>query len=89
MSSSSLFVRSSQRPAVKGLDVKIRCRLQDFLDERHLSRNALKQETGLTAGAIRGLCENTVSRYDVKTLAVLCRFFACDVGDLLEKVPTP
>ncbi|MCC5639242.1 helix-turn-helix transcriptional regulator [Nostoc sp. CHAB 5844] len=32
------------------------------------------------------MCENTSKRYDADTLAVLCDFFGCDMGDLFEVV---
>lgn len=80
------FVKSSDRPAVKHSTVKIRCRLQELLDEREMTRSALSVQTGLTSAAIRGLCENTAKRYDVDTLAALCEFFNCEITDLLEKV---
>jgi hypothetical protein len=68
------FVKSSDRPAVKHSTVKIRCWLQELLDEKEMTRSALSLQTGLTSAAIRGLCENTAKRYDVGTLAVL---FSC------------
>ncbi len=81
------FIKREDRPAVKNAKVKIRCRLQDLIDVQGLTRSALAQETGLTSPAIRGLCENTSKRYDADTLAVLCDFFGCDMGDLFEVVP--
>jgi DNA-binding Xre family transcriptional regulator len=80
------FVKREDRRAVQNIKVKIRCRLQDLLDVQGLTRSALGQETGLTSPAIRGLCENTSRRYDADTLAVLCDFFGCNMGDLFEVV---
>lgn len=82
------FTKRSERPAVMKLKIKIRCRLQELLDEKEMTRSALSLQTGLTSAAIRGLCENTAKRYDVDTLAALCGFFDCEIKDLLEKVPT-
>ncbi|HYX13478.1 MAG TPA: helix-turn-helix domain-containing protein [Nostoc sp.] len=81
------YIKSSQRKAVQQSNTKIRCRLQDLLDAQELTRSALAQETGLTSPAIRGLCENTAKRYDADTLAVLCGFFGCEMGELFEVLP--
>ncbi|MDF5714825.1 MAG: helix-turn-helix transcriptional regulator [Rhizonema sp. NSF051] len=80
------FIKREERRAVQNTKVKIRCRLQDLLEAQQLTRSALSQETGLTSAAIRGLCENTAKRYDADTIAVLCDFFGCDVGELFEVV---
>ncbi|MEA5553621.1 helix-turn-helix transcriptional regulator [Anabaena cylindrica UHCC 0172] len=41
----------------------------------------------LTPTAVRGLCDNSAKRYDVDTLAVLCDFFGCGMGELFEVIP--
>lgn len=81
------FTKRSNRRAVQQSKVKLYCRLQDLLDAQELTRSGLAQATGLTSGAIRGLCENTAKRYDSDTLAVLCDFFGCGMGDLFEVIP--
>ncbi len=81
------FTKREERKAVQQTKVKIYCRLQDLMDAQDLTKSALAQATGLTNPAIRGLYENTAKRYDVDTLAVLCDFFGCGMGDLFELVP--
>ncbi|MDJ0737312.1 MAG: helix-turn-helix transcriptional regulator [Nostocaceae cyanobacterium] len=81
------FTKREDRKAVQQSKVKIRCRLQDLIDVHGLTRSALAQATGLTNAAIRGLCDNSAKRYDVDTLAVLCDFFGCGMGELFEVVP--
>ncbi|MBD2295095.1 helix-turn-helix transcriptional regulator [Anabaena sphaerica FACHB-251] len=81
------FTKRSDRKAVQQSKVKIRCRLQDLIDAQDLTRSALAEATGLTATAVRGLCDNSAKRYDVDTLAVLCDFFGCGMGELFEVVP--
>jgi putative transcriptional regulator len=81
------FTKRVDRRAVQQSKVKIRCRLQDLLDAQDMTRSALAESTGLTSAAIRGLCENTAKRYDADTLAVLCDFFGCGMGDLFEVIP--
>jgi putative transcriptional regulator len=81
------FTRRDERKAVQQSKVKIRCRLQDLIDTQGLTRSGLAQATGLTNAAIRGLCDNSAKRYDADTLAVLCDFFGCGMGELFEVVP--
>ncbi|MUG91863.1 helix-turn-helix domain-containing protein [Scytonema sp. UIC 10036] len=81
------FIKRDERRAVQQSKVKIRCRLQDLIDAQGMTRSALAQATGLTNAAIRGLCENIAKRYDADTLAVLCDFFGCGMGELFEVVP--
>jgi putative transcriptional regulator len=81
------YTKRSERKAVQNLKVKLRCKLQDLLDEHELTRTALAEATGLTQGAIRGLCENTTKRYDADTIASLCEYFQCSISDLFEIVP--
>jgi len=81
------FTKRGERPAVKGINVEIHCRLQELIDTQGLNRSSLSEQTGLTSGAIRGLCDNTTKRYDKDTLAVLCDFFGCGMGELFAVIP--
>lgn len=81
------FIKREERKAVQQASVKVRCRLQDLLDAESMTRSALAGATGLNASAIRGLCDNTSKRYDMDTIAALCEFFNCQVGDLFELIP--
>jgi DNA-binding Xre family transcriptional regulator len=81
------FTKRDDRKTVQQSKVKIRCRLQDLIDAQGMTRTGLASATGLTNAAIKGLCDNSAKRYDVDTLAVLCDFFGCDMGTLLEVIP--
>ncbi|WP_414546384.1 helix-turn-helix domain-containing protein [Nostoc sp. CCY0012] len=81
------YTKRSDRRAVQNLKVKLRCKLQDLIDEHGLTRTAVTEATGLTAGAIRGLCENNTKRYDADTITALCVYFDCQISDLFELVP--
>jgi putative transcriptional regulator len=81
------FTKRDDRKAVQQSKVKIHCRLQDLIDAQDMTRSGLAQLTGLTNAAIRGLCDNTAKRYDADTLAVLCDFFGCGMGELFVVVP--
>jgi DNA-binding Xre family transcriptional regulator len=78
------YTARDDRKAVRMAKVKIRCRLQDLLDERGMTRTAFSEATGLTPPAVRGLCENTAKRIDVDTLGALCSFFDTNWHELFE-----
>lgn len=72
--------------AVKfNLKVLIAQREQDT-GER-LTYRRLAEEAGLSARTVSRLAENQSDRVDLATLGKLCRFFNCDVGDILYYVP--
>jgi len=80
------YTARDERKAVQMAKVKVRCRLQDLLDERGLTRSAFSEATGLTSPAVRGLCENTAKRIDIDTLSALCSFFKSEWHELFEVV---
>jgi putative transcriptional regulator len=80
------YTARDERKAVRMAKVKVRCRLQDLLDQREMTRSAFSEATGLTAAAVRGLCENTAKRIDIDTLSALCSFFNKDWHELFEVV---
>jgi len=80
------YTARDERKAVRMAKVKVRCRLQDLLDERGLTRSAFSEATGLTSPAVRGLCENTAKRIDVDTLGALCSFFGSEWHELFEVI---
>lgn len=52
-----------------------------------LTYGRLAEEAGLSARTISRLAENQADRVDLTTLDKLCKFFNCDVGDVLYYVP--
>ena len=81
------FIKRDDRQAVQQSTMKLVCRLQDILDAQSMTRHALGEGTGLSSGAIRGLCENTTKRLDRDTVAAICSYLGIDIGDLLTLVP--
>jgi len=47
----------------------------------------LQRDTGLARNTLAGLYRDDLARIDRNTLDVLCTYFACPVGDLIEWVP--
>jgi putative transcriptional regulator len=50
------------------------------------SINKLAKETGVSAPALGRLYDGTNIRIDYSTIEALCRYFKCNVGDLLDYV---
>jgi putative transcriptional regulator len=55
---------------------------------RKLPYRVIAEEAKISTGVLTRLMNNEFDRVDVATLDALCRFFACNVGDLLEYVPS-
>ena len=54
---------------------------------RKLTYETLQQETGLAFSTLSRLLKSgPIDRVDGKTLDVLCEYFDCSVGDVLERV---
>jgi putative transcriptional regulator len=49
--------------------------------------SVIQKSTGIAVSTISALANHKVSLYDKDTLAALCYFFNCAVGDLLEYIP--
>jgi putative transcriptional regulator len=51
--------------------------------EPKLSQNRLAAETGLGITTVNRLFNNSFSRIDTNTVMTLCKYFSCELGDLL------
>lgn len=67
------------------LKVLIARREQDTGEK--LTYGRLSEHVGLAKNTIRRLAEHESTRVDMATLDKLCKFFNCDVGDVLYYVP--
>lgn len=57
-------------------------------ENRSISLRAVASETGLAINTVMKWSKETgVDRFDSDTVAKLCRYFDCGVGDLLEYIP--
>lgn len=57
---------------------------QLMLDKKVRSIAELSRETGLNRRTLTNLYDDKNTGVDYATLIILCRFFNCAVGDLLE-----
>lgn len=62
----------------------IKCHLSTLMGKNKLTITDLSEKTGLHRNTISGLYHEKVSRIDFETLEKLCRFFDCQICDLLE-----
>lgn len=66
----------------------IKSKLHILMGERKIkSILQLHNETNITRKSLSNLYNDTFKAVDVETLDRLCKFFNCDLSDLLEYVP--
>lgn len=62
----------------------IKCHLSRMMGERKMNIAELARELGVHRNTITLLYDESAQRIDLEVLEKLCRFFGCQVGDLLE-----
>ena len=65
----------------------IKIHLSRLLGEHKKRIADLQRDTGLARNTLAGLYRDDVARIDRNTLNLLCAYFNCGVGDLIEWVP--
>ena len=53
-------------------------------NDKRLTQRKLSVATGISRDAIGRLYKGEITRFDETTILALCKFFKCDIGDLLE-----
>lgn len=53
-------------------------------EKRRISYRVLASEVGVNLGTVQAWMTNTVTRFDAPTLLALCRYFDCDISDLIQ-----
>lgn len=66
----------------------IRCRLARLMGEHKMRISDVMRETGLSRTTITLLYKETAQKVDLEALDKLCELFNCQLGDLLERVPS-
>ena len=62
----------------------IRCRLSTLMGQRKLKVADVVRATGVPRTTVTALYKETAERIDLDSIEALCRYFECDVGDLLQ-----
>ena len=65
----------------------IKIHLSRLLGEHKKRIADLQRDTGLARNTLAGLYRDDVARIDRNTLNLLCAYFNCGVGDLIQWVP--
>jgi putative transcriptional regulator len=63
----------------------IRCRLSTLMGQRKLKVADVVRATGVPRTTVTALYKETAERIDLDSIEALCRYFECDVGDLLQR----
>lgn len=66
----------------------IRIKLDELIKKNNISKNKLSHRAEMQRTQINNYCNNKISRLDIDVLARLCTVLNCQIGDLLEFVPT-
>ena len=61
----------------------IKCHLSRMMGEKRLKIADVARATGVNRGTITRLYHENAQRVDFDTLETLCRYFNCEIGDLL------
>ena len=56
---------------------------KELAERRNISYDDIHRETGLAISTLSAWANNMIQRFDVSSIATLCEFFHCEVGDLI------
>lgn len=62
---------------------KIFINIEDVLKEKSVSKTQLCYDCRLQRTQLNNYCKNKVSRIDLNTLAKICKYLDCEIGDIL------
>lgn len=62
----------------------VRCRLSRLMGDKKVKVIDVARETGISRNHLSALYYERAKRIDLNTIDALCKFFDCNVGDLLE-----
>ncbi len=57
---------------------------KELRDKRSLGIRTIASEAGASVPTVQRLLNNTIRRVPLEDLGALCRYFDCDVGDILK-----
>ncbi len=66
----------------------INIKLNQLIEEKGISKNKLSHRAEMQRTQINNYCNNKITRLDIDVLARICTVLECEIGDLLEFVPT-
>lgn len=63
---------------------RVEVKLKEMLDAYGIKRNTLARAIGCRFEVINRWCKNDLQEIDTDTLAKICCYFNCSVGDIVE-----
>jgi putative transcriptional regulator len=63
--------------------LKILLAEKEIKENRRISYDEIKEQTGIAASSISAWATNDIKRYDAKMIEAFCLFFDCEVEDLI------
>ena len=66
----------------------IKCKLKVVLAMNEMTQKELANRTGIRPPTISAMANNTAKHYPADVLDKICNILNCNVGDLLEYIPT-
>jgi DNA-binding Xre family transcriptional regulator len=62
----------------------MRLKVRELVESRGLTWQRFAEETGLSKQTVHALMSGNMTRIDLRTLDVLCRYFRVGAGDIIE-----
>ena len=69
--------------------LKILIAEKELREGRKLTYRTIAHETGVSTSTLTAYITQKINRFDALTLEALCRYFACQPGDLLTYTENP
>lgn len=66
---------------------KILLAQKEAVEERKYTYEDIRQATGISPTTLSNYAQGTVTRFDEPTLVALCKFFGCELAELIEYPP--
>ena len=63
----------------------IKCNLSLLMGIKKVNIQTVHEQTGLTRNTISNLYNEKTTRIDYETIDKICKYFNCQVGELLER----
>lgn len=66
---------------------KLRLAEREVEEDRKIPLEEVSSRTGVSVNSLSGYNANRIQRFDGWVLGALCKYFDCDLGDLLTYMP--
>ena len=69
--------------------IKILVAEKELREGRKLTYRTIAQETGVSTSTLTAYITQKINRFDAQTLEALCKYFGCQIGDVLIYTDKP